>query len=716
MFTAKLFRCFSLFLSALVLAVAALAQTPPVRIMPLGDSITGSPGCWRALLWDSLQKSGITNIDFVGTQPPQGCSIPYDGDSEGHGGALATGVADQNQLPVWLAATHPDIVMMHFGTNDVWSGRTTPVILTAFTKLVGQMRASNPSMIILVAQIIPVNPSTCADCAQRTIELNAAIPAWAASLNTAASPIIVVDQWTGFNSATDTSEGVHPNAAGDVKIASKWFPVLSALLQGQTPPPVPNFTLTANPATTSITAGTSGVSTIGIGRTGGFTGSVSLSAAAPAGWSATFSPNPVAANSSVLTVAVPSGVASGVYPVTVSGVAAGLPTGKVTVNVSVSQPLVPLFTLFPSLGNQTINRGSSATNTITINRINGFAGPVTLSASGLPAGVTASFSPNPATALSSVLTLSSSSTATVGTAVVTVSGVGTPGTQSFPINLTVLDPTSTPCGTPTPISLPFARDGVGDFCFVTSGNINFINSWNMQLVEINGVAFTNKWANTGSLPPRIGGNYYIHYVSTVSYGHFEADGSSGTTTPPPPPPPPPPTTTLTVSPTALSFGSAAGSSLVTVNSNVNWTALADQTWISVTPTAGANNGTVTISVTANTAATARTGTVTLAGGGLSRAVGVTQSGVTPPPGTPCSTPTAIALPFKQDGAGDFCWSTSGTIGFINSWNMQLLEINGVAFTNKWASASSLPPRINGAYYIHYVATVPYAHFEASGSP
>lgn len=29
-------------------------------------------------------------------------------------------MADQNQLPPWLAATRPDIVVMHLGTNDVW--------------------------------------------------------------------------------------------------------------------------------------------------------------------------------------------------------------------------------------------------------------------------------------------------------------------------------------------------------------------------------------------------------------------------------------------------------------------------------------------------------------------------------------------------------------------------------------------------------------------
>jgi lysophospholipase L1-like esterase len=203
----------------------------PVKVMALGDSITGSPGCWRALLWQQLQQAGkASSVDFVGTLPPQGCGFTYDGENEGHGGFLATNVADQNQLVGWLAATDPDVVMMHFGTNDVWSNRPPATILAAFTKLVGQMRASNPAMKILVAKIIPMNPGSCAECAQRVIDLNAAIPAWAAATTTAASPVTVVDQWTGFNTATDTGDGVHPNAAGDQKIASRWYPALTAAL------------------------------------------------------------------------------------------------------------------------------------------------------------------------------------------------------------------------------------------------------------------------------------------------------------------------------------------------------------------------------------------------------------------------------------------------------------------------------------------------------
>ncbi|MEV5553358.1 cellulose binding domain-containing protein [Nonomuraea wenchangensis] len=236
---------------ALAAVVMYLTATPAsaaaIRIMPLGDSITGSPGCWRALLWNKLQSTGYTDIDFVGTLPPQGCGVAHDGDNEGHGGYLATNVANQNLLPGWLSATRPDVVMMHFGTNDVWSNIPPATILGALTTLVNQMRASNPAMKILVAKIIPMNPSSCAECGQRTVNFNNAIPAWASSTSTAQSPITVVDQWTGFNTASDTYDGVHPNAAGDQKMSDKWYPALVNALSGVTP--TPTVTPTVTPTT-----------------------------------------------------------------------------------------------------------------------------------------------------------------------------------------------------------------------------------------------------------------------------------------------------------------------------------------------------------------------------------------------------------------------------------------------------------------------------------
>jgi lysophospholipase L1-like esterase len=230
--------------------------------MALGDSITGSPGCWRALLWNRLQSNGFTSIDFVGTLPPQGCGVSYDGENEGHGGALVTNVADQNQLPGWLSATRPDIVLMHFGTNDVWNNRSPATILAAYGKLVDQMRASNPNMKVLVAQIIPMTPSNCPECAQRVVNLNNAVPAWASSKSTAQSPVVVVDQWTGFNTATDTGDGVHPNDAGIRKISDRWYPALTAALSGTTPGSPTVGPTSASPSTAAPTVTTTSPSSV----------------------------------------------------------------------------------------------------------------------------------------------------------------------------------------------------------------------------------------------------------------------------------------------------------------------------------------------------------------------------------------------------------------------------------------------------------------------
>src|SRR5205807_441333 len=89
-----------------------------------------------------------------------------------------------------------------------------------------------------------------------------------------------------------------------------------------------------------------------------------------------------------------------------------------------SQPLPPDFGLSTSPGTLTIAQGSNGSSTITVAPQNAFAGNVTLAVSGLPNGVTASFSTNPTTPTStmSTLTLTASSTAATGMSTVTVSG------------------------------------------------------------------------------------------------------------------------------------------------------------------------------------------------------------------------------------------------------------------------------------------------------
>jgi len=87
--------------------------------------------------------------------------------------------------------------------------------------------------------------------------------------------------------------------------------------------------------------------------------------------------------------------------------------------------------------------------------------------------------------------------------------------------------------------------------------------------------------------------------------------------------------------------------------------------------------------------------------------------VTPVSGSTCSPVTGtITAPFSHDGAGTFCWQLASLPNYINSWNLTSLTINGVSFTNTYAFATTLPPKINGFWYISYSGQYPWSHFEA----
>lgn len=96
----------------------------------------------------------------------------------------------------------------------------------------------------------------------------------------------------------------------------------------------------------------------------------------------------------------------------------------------------PDFSMAASPASLSIVQGASGTSTLTISPQNGFSGSVALSASGLPSGVTASFSPASTTG-SSTLTLSASATAATGTSTVTITGTSGSLTHTTTLSLAV---------------------------------------------------------------------------------------------------------------------------------------------------------------------------------------------------------------------------------------------------------------------------------------
>jgi hypothetical protein len=188
--------------------------------------------------------------------------------------------------------------------------------------------------------------------------------------------------------------------------------------------PTPDFSMSTTPSSVTVTAGSTANYTQNVTRTGGFTGSVSLSISGlPAGAAGTFTPNPNTGATSALAITTSSTTPAGSYVFTVTGTSTTPAlTRTSTATLVVQPPATGNFTLSISPASRSINPGQSTTYTITITRSGGFTGAVTFSVSGLGTGASGTFSPNPTTGNTSTLTVTTTTAATPGSRVFTVTG------------------------------------------------------------------------------------------------------------------------------------------------------------------------------------------------------------------------------------------------------------------------------------------------------
>ncbi len=199
---------------------------------------------------------------------------------------------------------------------------------------------------------------------------------------------------------------------------------------------VQSFSLSASPSSVTIAkGGASGTSTITITPSGGFSGSVTLAASGlPTGVTASFSPNP-ATSTSTLTLTASKTAKAGTATVTITGTSGSL---SATTTLTLTVDALGSFTLTASPKTLTVAQGSSGTSTITVDAKNGFDQEVTLSASGVPTGVTATFSTNPTTS-TSVLTLTVSGSAATGKSTITIDGTYGTLSKKATVKLTVTE-------------------------------------------------------------------------------------------------------------------------------------------------------------------------------------------------------------------------------------------------------------------------------------
>ena len=107
----------------------------------------------------------------------------------------------------------------------------------------------------------------------------------------------------------------------------------------------------------------------------------------------------------------------------------------------------PFVYALSNAGNRTVMQGASTSTTITATLSSGTTQPVAFSTTGLPSGVTASYSQTSCSpTCSTTLTLTASASAATGTVPVTVTGTSGTTTRSTSFNLTVAAPVVPPTG------------------------------------------------------------------------------------------------------------------------------------------------------------------------------------------------------------------------------------------------------------------------------
>ena len=191
----------------------------PLRVMPLGDSITMGIGSqttssYRINLQMRLQAAGLA-ADFVGSQR-DGSPATADLDHEGHSGWTIARIAEQ--VDTWVAAARPDAVLLQAGTNDMRTDAGSVGAAVRLSALVDRVRADAPAAEVFVAKITGTRTGNAAPQQRRTDAYNAVIT----SLLARKGPRVhLVDQ--SSVRGLDIRDGLHPNDFGYLKMAWNWF-------------------------------------------------------------------------------------------------------------------------------------------------------------------------------------------------------------------------------------------------------------------------------------------------------------------------------------------------------------------------------------------------------------------------------------------------------------------------------------------------------------
>ena len=235
------------------LVLANFSAANPIKIMPLGDSITDdgvTNGAWRQYLQPLLDANGYP-FTFVGRNQ----SVPYGSftktNHEGYSGAVVappgvlsysvhgyagTDVYLQKITADALTNVTPDLVLVLIGVNDIGRGRNPYQVATNdMPNLLDIIFSNAPNADVILAKITSLYNASLAGLnyvayATNVSIYNDALQAMVNQRRALGQKVSLADMFSVVDINTMfTSDYVHPNTLGLQAIAQEWFTRIQAI-------------------------------------------------------------------------------------------------------------------------------------------------------------------------------------------------------------------------------------------------------------------------------------------------------------------------------------------------------------------------------------------------------------------------------------------------------------------------------------------------------
>ncbi len=216
---ARILLALTILFTAFLTRSSFAATPPPIRILPVGDSITyGSSvnGGYRLPLWNLLTNAGF-NVDFTGTQTGNSTGMA-DPDHEGHGGWRIDQI-DGIMAGVFASTADPDLILLLIGTNDYGQNYDQANATNRLEGLIARMATSRPLCKIIVANLLEREEPN-------NTEIQTTFNSFVQSIcarQRALGREVYFQNLRAALPVSDMPDALHPGALGYAKMGTNWF-------------------------------------------------------------------------------------------------------------------------------------------------------------------------------------------------------------------------------------------------------------------------------------------------------------------------------------------------------------------------------------------------------------------------------------------------------------------------------------------------------------